>query len=123
MNLNKHMNDGLKRSLKILKAIKIPKCSVDDVYVGTYANGRENGLCIKVCKPDFSSHYFVFAEARGSDSMVLYEGPSEGFDSDNSPHEFAWKQATYFSDEATLVRVLEKSITKLLKTLGIKEAA
>lgn len=120
MNLNKHMNDGLKRSLKILKAVKVPKCDAESIHIGTYSNGRENGLCVRVYAADFSDKVFVFAEYRNSDQMVLYSGTLRDFTIDNKPTEFCYKQKEFFSSEEELIAVLEKGIAA---QLAFKEAA
>lgn len=123
MNLSKHMNDGLKRSLRVLRAVKITTGS-DNVWVGTYLNGRENGLRINVFGKDWeSTRTFVIAENRNSDAMVLYTGKREEFGFDAIPNENTYKGAQYFNSEKELVAVLTKAIKTALKSGVIKEAA
>jgi hypothetical protein len=124
MNLSKHMNDGLKRSLRVLRAVKVTACSDDIWIIGTYLNGRENGLRIHVYNGDWkNTRSFVIAENRNSDSMVLYSGQFEDFDYAAIPNEAVYKNAQYFASEKELVAVLTKAITQALKTKSTKRAA
>jgi hypothetical protein len=123
MNLSKHMNDGLKRSLRVLRAVKVTT-GRDNVWVGTYLNGRENGLRINVFGKDWeSTRTFVIAENRNSDAMVLYTGKREEFGFDAIPNENTYKGAQYFNSEKELVAMLTKAIKTALKSEAIKEAA
>jgi len=124
MNLSKHMNDGLKRSLRVLRAVKVTT-GRDNIWVGTYLNGRENGLRINVFGSGMygGTRTFVIAENRNSDAMVLYTGKREEFGFDAIPNENTYKGAQYFNSEKELVAMLTKAIKTALKSEAIKEAA
>ena len=123
MNLSKHMNDGLKRSLRVLRAVKVTT-GRDNIWVGTYLNGRENGLRINVFGKDWeSTRTFVIAENRNSDAMVLYTGNREDFSYSAIPSEYTYKVAKYFDSEKELVAVLTKFIKTALKAEKTKKAA
>jgi len=122
MNLNRHMHDGLKRSLKILKAVKLPKCDAHDISVGTYANGRENGLCVRVYTPGpkYYVKVFVFAENRNSDDMVLYSGNEREFTINSGLTDEVYARKEFFSSDEALVAALQDRFTA---QLSAKEAA
>lgn len=122
MNLNRHMHEGLKRSLKILRAVKLPKCAEHDIQIGTYANGRENGLCVRVYTPGpkYNVKVFVFAENRNSDSMVLYSGGERDFTINNGLTDAVYKRKEFFSSDEALTAALQERITA---QLAFKEVA
>lgn len=115
MNLSKHMSDGLKRSLRVLRAVEVTT-ERDDIWIGTYLNGRENGLRINVYNGNWrNTRSFVIAENRNSDDMVLYSGRFEDFDHASVPTEKTYDRRQYFDNEKKLVAVLTKAITQALK--------
>jgi len=125
MNLSKCMNDGLKRSFRVLKNVRIAKNTPDDrISVGAYVNGREHGLRINVYTTGFADvRTLIICENRNSDDMILYEGDFREFDINGLPSEQRYEERTYFASEKNLTKALAKAISKILKTKKVKEAA
>jgi hypothetical protein len=115
MNLSKHMSDGLKRSLRVLRAMKVT-APRDNIWIGTYLNGRETGLRINVYNGNWkNTRSFIIAENRSSDDMVLYSGRFEDFDHASVPTGPTYDRRQYFDSEKELVKVLTKALTEALR--------
>src|SRR5271157_1802190 len=113
MQLNELMCDSLRRATKTLALVNVDGRYKDRVTVMAFANGREQGYHIVVCRPPGSKDLMDrlnlwIAECRGSDEMLLCLG--KGYH--NEPDDEDWKQGrSYFKSVAELAT----SITNLIK--------
>lgn len=93
------MTDALKRAVKVLKMVEVPKDT--HVYVVTYHNGRENGFAIVGWH-----RTWVFSEDRRSDWLVLYTGKMTEFGTGNVPSDEVYANKQLFKSEETLAKEL-----------------
>lgn len=96
--------DTTKAAKRILREVKTRGVSttLGDVTVKHYANGREQGFHLVVYTwkgNDPVSRAVSFAEARGSDQLVVYTGRVVEFGIGSAPNEARYRDAKYFSHD------------------------
>ena len=79
----------MKIAIQIYNKLKVP----ENIYVGAYCNGREQGIALK-----FINNTLCFSEYRNSDDIVVYTGTSEDFTANVSiPNTKTWENREFFS--------------------------
>lgn len=98
-----HEHNSIVRSKRVLAALKkLMGKSKIDLYLTHWAGGREQGYHLSWRLQPGIYHGLSFAEARGSDQVVIVHGPEEKFDPcDHVPAEELWKKPNLiYVDEA-----------------------
>jgi len=100
------MKIPVRRSLivarKVVKELEkiLPKEIAKNCQVESWANGREQGLCLKHWPAEAGilfSKMAVFSEARSSDNILVIAGTSDDFcHQTNQPNEQAYENRKYF---------------------------
>lgn len=117
--LRSHMNDSLRRSLSVLETVKVPKELKDNIFIESYANGREHGFAVSVWSQGVSRK-LVFSENRNSDDMVLYAGDQREFTMNNVPDQKSYAAKRLLNGEEELVEAIEKELAELVKAMVVQ---
>ncbi len=99
-----------------------------DIYLYPYLNGRERGYALQA---DHDIPTFLFAECRGSDSIVVYEDPKWNVFGSGIPSEESYKNSKCFpwKHEEQAAQYIAKRLKKLIherdrdKAIGRKRQA
>lgn len=88
----------------------------DRVEISCWANGREQGYCIKTFPTgNLEPMALVMAQQRSSDSFLVVSGRSREFDNHNQPCERIWRNAgREFEDDEEAARHIADFIFKAI---------
>lgn len=114
------MTESLERAHRVLKLVRVVRTDKHSSNVSVYPfrNGREHGYVIQLWDlNDAKPTWWMFAELRNGDSMVLYEG--KGF-VENVPSDEVYAKAKHFGSARLTYRQVEEQlaqyITKAIRT-------
>jgi hypothetical protein len=106
------------------KKLRSKKASNLDVYVGSYQNGREQGISLHVYLPEaIRGLWLAFSENRNSDSIVVYQ---DDHDPMQCISEKAYANRVFFNKVDVAVAHLLNVITDFIKNpkpMALKDAA
>lgn len=87
----------LDRAFKVLEYVKLGLSNIEgDLHLGTYQNGREEGLSLRSCSSITTNGYVSWSEDRRSDQIVVY---NSDIDPCQSITDEMYKNARYFDNE------------------------
>lgn len=108
---------SLKVAQKVINKINLPEDIVKNCYYESWANGREQGLCISIYKPSTNNgkvrnKKICVAENRNSDAILVVAENEYNFHSvNNQPNDIAWKNGRKGFDTINeAVKFIEKFI-------------
>lgn len=124
--LKSTMHTSLKRAERILGMVKLgglSKAEREEVCVRAYANCREQGYAVTVNGLK-TKLMLVFAECRGSDSIVVFVGEPNDFETaGNIPNENVYRNCAHYFSPAPNERAGEQAAARFIERLVTKAAA
>jgi hypothetical protein len=116
-----HANKVLALVQKEVRGVK--SVNGDHVRIEAWANGREQGYCIKaIAEADGTDVAICFAQARSSDSLVVIAGSDREFNGQtNQPSETVWeKNRRHFDDNKKAAEYIAQEILKTVEPVAVK---